>query len=205
MKRTLVIRTHSGFSMIEILIALFVTLIGLLGIGALQAKAQQAEFESYQRAQALVILSDIVDRVNINRSTIACFAITTNTTTGLPFLGATGTGHLGTPTCAASTTTYNTQAVATLNAIDSLLLGSAERLSGANVGAMIGARACLSYDASTELSAVAGTGYFTVVISWQALSDLPVPLNKNCANTLYGDLTKRRAISTRFRVANLFG
>ena len=162
-------------------------------------------FESYQRAQALVILSDIVDRININRSTVACFAITTNTTTGTPFVGAAGTGHFGTPSCAASTAAYNTQADTALNTIDSLLQGSAERLGGANVGAMIGARACISFDASTDLAGAPGTGYFTVIVTWQALSILPAPIGKNCAVGLYGTETQRRAVSTRFRVADLFG
>ena len=83
----------SGFSLIEVLIAMLVTLVGLLGIAALQARAQQAEMESYQRAQALILLSDIVDRININRATTSCFAITTNTTTGVPFIGVASQSH----------------------------------------------------------------------------------------------------------------
>ena len=205
MKNHNFIKAQAGFSMIEILIALFITLVGLLGIGALQAKAQQAEMESYQRAQALVLLSDIVDRININRSTVACFAITTDTTNGTPFIGATGTGHVGTPTCTASTSAYNTQAVNTMLDIDSVLQGSREKLGTNNAGAMIGARACISYDSTTELSGVSGTGYYTVVVSWQALADLTTAGKPNCANSLYGGDAKRRAVSMRFRVANLYG
>jgi type IV pilus assembly protein PilV len=199
---------ESGFSMIEVLVALLITMVGLLGIAALQVKAQQAEMESYQRAQALIIMSDIVDRINVNRSTVSCFLITTNTTTGTPFMGVAGSGHMTTPpSCSTSTPTYNAQAEAAIGQLDSLLEGAAETLAGAdvvNVGAMIGARACISYDASSEIGGAAGTGLITVVVSWQAMGDLSPP-TANCANGLYGTETKRRAVSTSFRIANLFG
>ncbi len=194
--------------MIEVLVALLITMVGLLGIAALQVKAQQAEMESYQRAQALIIMSDIVDRINVNRSTVSCFFITTNTTAGTPFMGVAGSGHMATPpSCSASTPTYNSQAEAAIIELDNLLEGAAETLAGAdvvNVGAMIGARACISYDASSEIGGSAGTGLITVVVSWQAMGDLAPP-TANCANGLYGAETKRRAVSTSFRIANLFG
>lgn len=191
-----------GFSLLEILITLVITLVGLLGIAALQIKAQTLELESYQRAQALIILSDIVDKININRETVDCFIITTNTTSGTPYIGNGGTNHIGTPTCTASTSSYNTQAVAALNEIDDILEGSAESLAGSDVGAMIGARACISYDSTTEISGNAGTGLYTIAISWQGLGDSFTP-TINCANNEYGDETKRRTVAVTTRIANL--
>jgi type IV pilus assembly protein PilV len=199
-----------GFSLFEVLIALLVSLLGLLGIAALQVKAQQAEMESYQRAQALIMMADIVDRMNINRSTVSCFVVTTNTTDGTPFIGTVsgGVGHFGSSSCAASTAAYNSQADSAISEIDNLLKGTAESMivDGVNVntGAMIGARACVSYDATTELGGESGTGFYTVVVSWQAMGDLDPP-SVNCANGLYGSESKRRAVSTTFRIANLFG
>ena len=189
---------QSGFSMIEILITLIIILIGLLGIAALQARAQMLELESYQRAQALILMSDIVDRININRSTVSCFNIS-NATTGAGYIG---TGYNGTATCSASTGAYNAQAVAAIDAIVDLLDGAAETSGGISVGSMIGARACISYDAATEIGAVVGSGLTTVAVSWQATVDLYVPV-VNCGNGLYGDETKRRTVSSAFRVADL--
>lgn len=193
-----------GFSMIEILVTLIIILIGLLGVAGLQVRAQVSEMESYQRAQALILMSDIVDRLNVNRATAACFTMTTNTTAGTPFIGTAGTGHMSAPTCTASTTEYNDLALAALTQIDNLLEGAAESLGGSNVGAMIGARACISYDSSTELTGQPGTGLYTVIVTWQGMADLIAPVNMNCANTLYGTLAKRRAVSTTVRMANLF-
>ena len=195
---------NAGFSMVEVLVTLIIILVGLLGIAALQMRAQTSEMESYQRAQALIIMSDIVDRLNINRETINCFVFTTNTTTGTPFIGAAGAGHASTPSCTASTAAYNTQAVNTILTLDGQLEGAAETLSGTSVGAMIGARACISYDATSELGGVPGTGLYTVTVTWQGMSDLIAPPNMNCAVGLYGAETRRRAVSTSLRLANLF-
>jgi len=195
--------SSKGFSMVEVMVTLIIILVGLLGIAGLQIKAQVSELESYQRAQALILMSDIVDRMNINRITAPCFEITSNTSNGTPFIGAAGAGHIGTPTCTISTAAYNTQAVATLNTLDNLLKGAAEVLDGSSVGAMIGARACISYDPATELGGVSGTGLYTVIVTWQGMSDLIAPANMNCAVGLYGGELKRRAVSTTVRFARL--
>ncbi|MGH7463359.1 MAG: type IV pilus modification PilV family protein, partial [Longimicrobiales bacterium] len=144
--------------MIEVLVTLIIILVALLGIAALQARAQVAELEAQQRAQALILMSDIVDRVNANRETLSCFAFTSNVTNGTPYIGATGSNHLGSTSCSASTSAYNTLANNTITALDNLLKGNTETAGGKNVGAMIGARACISYDAATELGGASGTG-----------------------------------------------
>jgi len=198
------IRKNAGFSLIEVLITMVIILVGLLSIAALQAKAQIAEFESYQRAQGLIMMSDIIDRMLLNKEAISCFEITNNTTSGTPYMGAAGASHMGTPACAASTTEYNNLADANLTYLDNLLKGAAETSGGgADVGAMIGARACVTYDNTTEIDSQPGTGLYTVVVTWQALAALSAP-TANCANGLYGNENMRRAVSTRFRVADLY-
>jgi len=189
----------------EVLVTMIIILIGLLGIVALQAKAHVAELEAYQRSQALIIMSDIIDRINVNRATAICFNITSNTTAGTPYLGATtGGGHYDTTTnCTAGTSTYNAMAQQTLIDIDNLLQGSAETMGGSNVGAMIGARACISYDATTVVNGMVGTGLYTITVTWQGMNSLIAPTAMPCAVGLYGDETKRRAVSTTIRLAEL--
>ncbi|GAB6041033.1 type IV pilus modification protein PilV [Endothiovibrio diazotrophicus] len=192
-----------GFTVVEILVALVITIAGLLGIAALQTQLHVSELESLQRAQALTLLTDITDRLNANRATASCFAITTDDTTGTPYLGTLGAGHLSTPTCAVSNSANNAQAVATLNAVDALLRGAAATSAAdAEIGAMIGARACISYDPATVVSGQAGTGLYTITVSWQGMSDTFAPA-VSCANGLYGAETKRRAVSTTVRLATL--
>lgn len=196
----------AGFTMLEVLVAILVIALGLLGLAGLQTRMQQAEFESYQRAQALVVLHSIVDRIKINRATMQCFAITTNTTDGTPYLGA---GSSTPPACAASTTADNTMADTALVEIDSMLKGATEAKGGAVVGAILGARGCVSYDAATELldgatppAPIAGTGIYTAAVAWQGLSATTVP-SSNCAKNLYSAETQRRVVATTFRRANL--
>src|SRR4051812_33661484 len=59
--------TQSGTSMIEVLVAIVIVVLGLLGLAGLQSRAQLGEAEAFQRAQAVVLLQDMVDRINANR------------------------------------------------------------------------------------------------------------------------------------------
>ena len=56
-----------GVGLIEVLISLVVIAIGLLGLAALQGKAQKAELESYQRSQALILVQDLYGQVHAKR------------------------------------------------------------------------------------------------------------------------------------------
>ena len=209
-----------GFTILEVLIALVITLLGLLGIAALQSQLQVGELESYQRSQALLLLSDINDRINTQRSTAPCFAFTTNTTTGSPYIGTAGANSLAMPaSCAASTTTYNALAVTTLTYLNNLLLGAAESKGGANVGAMIGARACVHYDSASALTdsggaTIPGSGIYTIAVAWQGMTETIDPSTssattswptaaRNCAKGLYGTDTKRRVVYLAMRLASL--
>ena len=202
-----------GFSMLETLVAVFIVTIGLLGIAGLQAKAQVAELESYQRAQALVMMGTIVDKMNIIRNVGSCFALTSSTS-GSPYFGPTtkpdGTsdsGAVSAPTCAAGTTSENTLAVSMMTEINNMLAGTGETKAGNSVGAIIGARGCVSYNAATEIvdstgASLSGTGAYTVAVSWQGRADTFAP-TVNCGINMYGNETQRRTVSMTFMMAKL--
>jgi type IV pilus assembly protein PilV len=200
--------TATGFSLIEVLVAILIVVIGLLGLAGLQARAQVAEFESYQRAQALVLLYDMVERLNNNRITASCFAIT-NATNGAPYFGDPTAAV--TPSCSASNPADNAMAVAAMTAWDGLLSGAAEKkgASSTKVGAMIGARGCISYNAATEYinatsgANITGTGEYTVAVSWQGMADTFAPTASACAKNLYGTEAKRRTVWATLRIATL--
>jgi type IV pilus assembly protein PilV len=196
-------KAESGFSMIEVLVALMIVVLGLMGLAGMQVRMQQAEFESYQRAQALVLMQDMVDRIQIHRVTASCFRFT-NPASGSPFLG-TGATHAA--ACSASTGNDNTQAVTSINGWSNALTGATETKGGSAVGAMVGARGCVSYDAASELTDssgafISGTGLYTVAVAWQGTTDTIAP-TVNCANGLYGSNARRRVVSTQFRLPYL--
>ena len=55
-----------GFSLIEVMVALFVLAVGMLGISALQIQALQENNDNYWRAQAVILSQDIADRMRAN-------------------------------------------------------------------------------------------------------------------------------------------
>ncbi|MFM8443317.1 MAG: type IV pilus modification protein PilV [Methylococcus sp.] len=59
---------QAGVGLIEVLVALLVIGIGLLGLAALQGKAQKAELESYQRSEAMIVLQDKANALRANRN-----------------------------------------------------------------------------------------------------------------------------------------
>jgi len=187
--------SQRGVSLMEVLISLVVIAVGLLGMAGLQLRAQHAELEALQRSQALILLDDMVGRVQTNRrsSTARCYAIT-DATAGAPFAGA---GSSAFSCTAYGTTSTQAAAVADLNQWDALLDGAGEMLGGAGgtaVGAMTGARGCITYDSGTDL--------YRVSVAWQGTTDTAVP-DDTCAMGEYGDETKRRVVSRTFRIPDL--
>lgn len=57
-----------GFSLIEVLVALLVLSVGLLGLAALQTTGLAFNHQSYERTQAVLQAYDIIDRMRANKS-----------------------------------------------------------------------------------------------------------------------------------------
>jgi type IV pilus assembly protein PilV len=66
-------RHGSGFSIIEVLVALLVLAIGLLGLAALQAQGLRFNHDAYVRTQATHLAYDIIDRMRANRANVAAY------------------------------------------------------------------------------------------------------------------------------------
>jgi len=187
---------QQGFTMLEILVSLLIIVFGLLGMLGLQAQATVAEFESYQRGQALILAQDMIDRINANRKAGLCYAFT-DLASGAPQLGA----GSATPVCAAAVGTPVTRAMATqdLNDWHEALRGAAERTGGATgtrVGTMLNARGCVSYDPLTQL--------YRVSVVWQGMSATFAPLGSCGINQYHASNDGyRREVMIEFRMANL--
>lgn len=63
-------RTYKGFSLIEVLVALLVLSIGLLGLAALQTTSLKFNTDSYMRTQATYFVYDIIDRMRANSDSV---------------------------------------------------------------------------------------------------------------------------------------
>ena len=62
------ITKNRGFTLLEILIAVVVLSIGLLGIASLQALGQQSNHSAYLRSQATALAYDMIDRMRANNA-----------------------------------------------------------------------------------------------------------------------------------------
>jgi type IV pilus assembly protein PilV len=61
------LRSRRGFTLVEILVAVVVLSLGLLGLAALQATGFKSNHSSYVRTQAINLAYDVVDRMRANR------------------------------------------------------------------------------------------------------------------------------------------
>jgi type IV pilus assembly protein PilV len=60
-------RRSGGFSLIEVLIAVLILAIGLLGLAGLQTYSLQSNLNAYQRSQANTLIYEIIDAMRTNR------------------------------------------------------------------------------------------------------------------------------------------
>ncbi|PTN12090.1 type IV pilus assembly protein PilV [Nitrosomonas aestuarii] len=178
-----------GVSMIEVLVTVVITAVGLLGLAGLQMRLQSSEIESYQRTHALILLEDMANRIAANRNNAV------NYVTGA--VAPLGTGDNQPANCAGVGQVFD------VCQWSNALKGVSEQSSGANnVGAMIGARGCVE-----DL----GTGdQFLITVAWQGFVPTVAP-SSNCGIGLYNgaagtscinDLC-RRSMSTIVRIADL--
>lgn len=174
---------QTGSTMIEVLVSLFILLVALLGLTGLMVQSQAAQFESYQRMQALQLAQDMVSRLTANPKQAACYLTATSV----------GTGYAATPVCTGAVTgNAQDRAVKDMTEWDALLKGRAE-LDGSNsrIGSVLGARGCVT--------AYTGNGVaneYQVAVAWQgSVATFAPPADILCGKDQYGTDTQRRAVS----------
>ncbi len=73
---TLPVTHQNGFGLIEILVALLILAIGLLGMASLQTASLQQTTGSQARTQAIFLAEDIVERIRANRPNRTAYVLT---------------------------------------------------------------------------------------------------------------------------------
>lgn len=172
-----------GFSLIEVLVTMLILMGGLLGLAGLQGVALTAQLEAFQRSQALVLVQDMADRINANRTNTSSYVTT----------AALGTGN-AVVDCSGQAVGQARDSCEWSNA----LLGAAETTSGGtvNVGAMVGARGCI-----TETVAVAPKQYL-IEVAWQGFNPTFAPAG-TCGAGAYGAANLRRVVSLTVTIGSL--
>ena len=164
-------RRQFGVSMIEVLIALVLLAIGVLGIAGLQIISKRNNYDSAQRTVSAALATNLYERMRANASQPALLQYLNSAGNGLGS-GKTGSGQQGSepsPKCASSVTTCNATQLATHDVWywEQQLNGAGETISGAQTGGLVLPLACLTGPSG------GGTGLYTLVIVWRGTTTLP--------------------------------
>lgn len=82
---------ESGFTMVEVLVALVVLAIGLLGIAALYLSSLQAGRTAVYRTEAVTLAADLADRIRMNRTAQGAYGtLFADTEVAVPACSTTG-------------------------------------------------------------------------------------------------------------------
>ena len=177
---------QQGSTLLEVLVTIVILAFGLLGLAGMQAKIQMAELESYQRAQAILLLSDMTERISANRAQAVSYVSTSSY----------GTGDSQPASCASVAAGFALDLCEWSNA----LKGASESSGASKTGAMIGARGCIEQiQAADPTATVCTPGFYRVTVTWQGLYPTATP-SLTCARGSYGNDAQRRAISNRVSV-----
>ena len=186
---------EQGLSLIEVLIALVVLSIGLLGMAGLQGISKQANFEAYQRTLATHLVDGMIERIKANPTDAANYQ-TGNSGVDSPLGGATIQNEPN-PVCDSG----NICTDAELRAHD--LWSWEQMIDGAmvqdpnnnSVGGLFNPQGCIIHTAEAGKT---NTGLVTVILTWGGLietSDAVDVGGTTCGGANAGGDSSRRQVS----------
>lgn len=178
---------NKGFTLIEALVAFIVLSAGLIGTVAMQAVAKRNSFDAAQRAQAMTVANDIVERMRANNEQGAAFLAGYNGKYGA------GQAVVAAPAQGCSAVGSNCSADQ-IRAADRFewsqrLLGTDVMRGESAAGGISDAVGCVNINAD---------GAVTVVIAWQgreSIRDAATQTGENDCGTA-GDTRRQLVVST---------
>lgn len=163
-----------GFSLIEVMVALVIMVIGLIGIFNLHIVAKRSSFESFQETQASYLASDMINRMKLNTSQLASYSGTYSGTLSSPSPNC-KVASLCTPAQTAAWDKYEWE---------QLLFGNAEIVGGQKVGGLDTPIACI----------VRNGNNISVIVTWRGIRATSDGIGElNCGAT--GSDARRRVLS----------
>ncbi len=142
----------------EVLVAVFVLGVGLVGIAGLQFTSKQSNFAALQRVTAVALAQDIIERMRTNPEALDVY---TNAGAGRTLDGST----MGAVDCASASCTPAQLAQYDLFQWEQALVGVAEQQGTDKRGGLTLPTACVS-------GPDGGSGVYTVAIAWRGLTKL---------------------------------
>lgn len=181
---------QQGFTLVEVLVTVFVVAVGLLAAAALQAISKKAAIDAMQRTTATVLAQEMVERIRSNPVQLDRYR------GGLVKSGAASTTA---PSCGSGTACTPEQTVA----LDFAqwwrsLEGASETIGGASAGGLRAPRGCVR--------CAGGGNWVEVIIEWRGLTAIDQtpdasnpddPLAAQCEATPLADYEADGTVSFR--------
>ena len=171
---------QSGVGLIEVLIALLIFSVGLLGMVTVQLGAKRSSYEATQQSIATSLARDIFARMRSNPDALASYVVNELGSAVVPA----GTNCNTTPCTSAQL------AVRDIYEWNELLKGVSEKVVIAgvtsNAGGLVDYRACVTNT----------LGFVQVAISWKGINELTNPTTSTCGQPsgLYGVAHENRRL-----------
>lgn len=164
-----------GAALMEVLVSMLIVAFGILGFVGLQAQTTVSSIEGYQRTQALILANDMAQRISLNKLNAVSYVATN--------IGVADPGDCSIMTVVAEKDICEWAKE---------LRGASEvSAGGIQLGAMIGARGCITSPAANQ---------YLVSIAWQGIQ--PTTASPNvCGKDAYSAENMRRTVSTVVQVA----
>ncbi len=159
---------QAGFSLMEVMVAVFVLAVGIVSVAGLQFTAKRGNFEAIQRSTATQLANDMVERMRANSTML----MTYNGNGGGVTL--TGTTITSPPDCLSAACTPQQLANFDMSEFERALAGVAEQSGGNNVGGLTLPMACITGPAPLPGPNPA-PGNYTIAIVWRGLSRMTSP------------------------------
>ena len=173
MRRLAPVRRALGFTMIEILVTLFVTAFGLLGLAGFVVRASTLSTDAVQRARAAILVNDMATRLSNSKAVAGDFVT-------------------------AQLQGESVQACGALAGAARQLCEWNNLLAGANDGGgaqFLGFRGCVTRPNPVD-------PLFIVTVTWGSITAGPPPADQ-CGAGVFGDDSQRRVLRLPVRVAAL--
>lgn len=186
-----------GFSLIEVLIAMVILSIGVLGVTGLQLMSKRNNQDSVQQIRAASLAQELVERMRANSSSDGLATYVFNSPSEVGPMESAPSQDCRT---AASACDTEQMALHDLWVWQQGLAGADERIEEDNTGGLVNPRACITGPGG-------GSGLYTVTIAWRggaAIPDstaigpdgAPISCGSNAVdedgNPLYGDADEFR-------------
>ena len=155
-----------GVSLIELLVALIVLSVGMLGMASMEIQAKRLAFDAAQRSQAVALANDMFERMRGNPTVLANYVVNN--------LGGVSIGTEPSPNCKSAGCDEAQLAAHDLWEWEQALDGAAETITSGGVttpvGGLVSPRACITNT----------NGYVELIIVWQGRDETQNPSGSTC-------------------------